>query len=124
MGMTSAERVAAAKAAIESMDIETAKDLIEDDRYVFVDVRDSAELDSGKIPGAVHAHRGGLEFALDKASEFSNAELIGGKTLIMVCGSGGRAALATKLANEFGLTAVCLVGGMKGWRAANGAIEA
>ncbi|NQY98427.1 MAG: rhodanese-like domain-containing protein [Henriciella sp.] len=123
MSKSSAERVAAAKAEIESVDVETAKGLIGNNRYVFVDVRDSAELEAGKIPGSVHSHRGGLEFALDAASDFRNPELTGGRTLVMVCGSGGRAALATKLAIEFGHPAVCLEGGMKAWIGADGPLS-
>lgn len=50
------------------------------------------------------------------------AELSGGRRLIFVCGSGGRAALATRLAQNFTYDAVCLEGGMKKWRAAGGAV--
>jgi rhodanese-related sulfurtransferase len=38
---------------------------------------------------------------------------------VMVCGSGGRAALAAKLAADMGWRAVVLRGGMKAWRDAN-----
>lgn len=40
-------------------------------------------------------------------------------TLVMVCGSGERAALATKLAMDMGWHAVVLKGGMKAWYTAN-----
>ena len=59
---------------------------------------------------------------LDPASDFSMPELISGKRLVMVCGSGGRAAFATKLAKDMGHDAVCLEGGFKGWRAAGGEV--
>ena len=121
--LKSADLVAEAKAAIKHVSVDEVKTKLGDGSHVIVDVRDSAELQAGKIPGAVHAHRGGLEFALDPDSDFANPALTGGKTLVMVCGSGGRASLATQLALGFGHDAVCLEGGMKAWTAAGAPTE-
>ncbi|MEM8988593.1 MAG: rhodanese-like domain-containing protein [Pseudomonadota bacterium] len=120
--VTSADLIAAAKAAIDHISVDDAKPLAGGGDVVFVDVRDSKELEAGAIPGAVHAPRGGLEFALDPASDFAVAELVSGKRLVMVCGSGGRAAFATKLAKDMGHDAVCLEGGFKGWKAGGGPV--
>ena len=117
--LSSAKLVADARSQIEHMDATAVYGVLTSPEYVIVDVRDSSELESGFIPGSVHSHRGGLEFALDPASAMKDEQLTSGATLIMVCGSGGRAALATKLALDFGHRAICLDGGMKAWRAAN-----
>ena len=120
--VTSADLLAAAKAAIEFISVEDAKALANDDTAVFVDVRDSKELEAGAIPGAIHAPRGGLEFALDPASDFAVTELTSGTRLVRVCGSGGRASFATKLAKDMGHDAVCLEGGFKAWKTAGGEV--
>ncbi|MEQ9065742.1 MAG: rhodanese-like domain-containing protein, partial [Gimesia chilikensis] len=109
--LTSAEIVENARAAIEHISVHEVSERLDDPGYVVVDVRDSAELASGVIPGSVHSHRGGLEFALDPTSPMCDERLTSGATLIMVCGSGGRAALATKLALDYGLPASCMEGG-------------
>lgn len=116
--LTAAMLIAEANKAIRHITVGDARKKLNDPDFVFVDVRDSAELAAGRIPGVVHAQRGGLEFALDPESGMAVDALVSGKTLIMICGSGGRAALATKLALEFGRDARCLEGGMKAWIAA------
>ncbi len=121
--LSSAALVAEARSQIEHMAVEEVNSVLANTDFIVVDIRDSAELASGYIPGSVHSHRGGLEFALDSGSELRNEQLTSGATLIMVCGSGGRAALATKLALDFGHSAVCMQGGMKAWREAAYALE-
>lgn len=109
-------------ATIEQVDTETAQRLVGSAGYLFVDVRDREELATGIIPGALHASRGNLEFYLDTQCAAHLPALSAARRLIFVCGSGGRAALATKLARDFGYEAVCLTGGMKAWRAAGAPI--
>lgn len=116
--LTSAGLVEQARAEIEQLAPEDARRLVLDDGWLFVDVREREELAAGRIPGSLHAPRGSLEFYLDRESAFHMPELTDGRTLVFVCGSGGRAALATKLARGFGLDAVCLTGGMRAWLAA------
>ena len=46
---------------VETLDIEEAEALLEDDDAVFVDLRDPRELErEGKVPNAFHAPRGML----------------------------------------------------------------
>ena len=121
---TSAELMAAARSAIRYISLDDAKPLVDDPNTVFVDVRDSKELsDSGTIPGALHVPRGGLEFALDAASDFAMPELTSGKQLVLVCGSGARATFATKLAQDLGQNAICLEGGFKAWKASGAPVN-
>ena len=43
-----------------------------DDQHIFIDIRDIRELDQvGRIPGAIHAPRGMLEFWVDPESPLS-----------------------------------------------------
>ena len=66
MARTSAEMVAAAKAAVPAITPEEAAAL---DGAIFVDVREAAEVAaSGKVKGAVNVPRGSIEFKADPAS--------------------------------------------------------
>lgn len=72
-----------------------------------IDVRETDEVESGKIPGITHIPLGLLEFKLqdlDKAKQY-----------IMVCRSGGRSGRAVKLLEDHGFQVTNMVGGMKGW---------
>ena len=117
--------VAAANAAVDQLSVEEAKPLVGRADVQFVDVRDSAELATqGKIPGAVHATRGMLEFYADPSSPAHKPELASGKRLILYCGSGGRSALAAKTLKDMGVDKVVnLVGGFGAWQQAGGEIE-
>lgn len=116
--ITANELVERARAEVEPISAEQARDLLQDDKYVFVDVRERHERDEGAIPGSVHASRGNLEFYIDPQSTMHMPVFAAGKTYVFVCGSGGRAALAAKLAKDFGLKTLCMSGGMRAWRAA------
>lgn len=88
-------------------------------RVLLVDVRDRHEREqNGCIEASVHVSRGMLEFRLDPADELHDPALAAADALIFYCGSGGRSLLAAKLALDMGYRASCMLGGMKGWRAA------
>jgi rhodanese-related sulfurtransferase len=116
--LTASELVERARAEVEHISAEQARALLDSAQHVFVDVRERHEREEGAIPNSVHATRGNLEFYIDPQSTMHIPALAGGKTYIFVCGSGGRAALAAKLAKDFGLKSVCMTGGMRAWRAA------
>jgi rhodanese-related sulfurtransferase len=120
-----AELVAEANAAVGTLSVEEAQKLVGRADVQFVDVRDSSELERhGKIPGAVHAARGLLEFYADPSSQAHKPELASGKRLIVYCGSGGRSALAAKTLKDMGLGNVTnLIGGFTAWSQAGGPIE-
>jgi len=62
-----------------------------------VDVRDTPELAAGgKLKGAVNASRGMLEFRADPESPYYNPSFQKDKTVLVYCGSGGRAALSAR----------------------------
>lgn len=117
--------IADAEAEIKTITVANAGTLLNDERYVIVDLRDIRELwREGKIPGAVHAPRGMLEFWVDPDSPYHRSVFGTGKKLIFYCQSGWRSALATKAVQDMGLTHVAHIGGgFVAWRDAERDIE-
>lgn len=96
-----------------------------EENVVFIDVRDEPELqDGGRIPGAVHASRGMLEFYIDPASPYHKEIFSSGVEIIFYCKSGGRSALAAQRAQEMGVERVAnLKGGFPAWKEQGGPVE-
>ena len=92
---------------------------------VVVDIRDHRELYlKGKIPGAVHAPRGMLEFWVDPASEYHRPVFDPSRRYILYCAGGGRSALAAKAMKDMGYPDVAhLETGFGGWEEAGYEIE-
>ena len=114
-----------ALAEIETLDIEQAEALLEDENTLFVDLRDPRELQrEGKIPNAFHAPRGMLEFWVDPSSPYHKEVFTSGKKLVFYCQSGWRSALSTKTVQDMGLENVCHIGeGYRGWKDSGAATE-
>ena len=114
-----------ALAEIETLDIEQAEALLEDENTLFVDLRDPRELQrEGKIPNAFHAPRGMLEFWVDPSSPYHKEIFTSGKKLVFYCQSGWRSALSTKTVQDMGLENVCHIGeGYRGWKDSGAATE-
>jgi rhodanese-related sulfurtransferase len=111
----------AANAAVPKITPDQASDMIKKGNTLVVDVRDAPEVAvSGKAAGAVHVSRGMLEFRADPESPYHDKNFEKGKTVILYCASGGRAALAGKLLKDMGYDRVYNVGGFKDW---TGAVE-
>jgi rhodanese-related sulfurtransferase len=119
------ELVAEANTRVKTVSVQEAVELLKDPETVFVDVRDSAELQrDGKIPGAVHVNRGMLEFAIDSAPPYHNPVFSSGKKIVLYCAGGGRSALSADTAQKMGLSGVAsLGGGFKAWKDAAAPIE-
>ena len=96
-----------------------------DPNVLFVDIRDLPELErDGKIPGALHASRGMLEFYVDTESPYHKDIFASGKQIVLYCASGGRSAMATQRLQEMGFDNVAHIGGgFKAWKEAGGAVE-
>src|SRR5437660_2428793 len=95
------QMVAEANAVIESIPPADAIRLLNDANIAFIDVRDDPELErDGKIPGAVHASRGMLEFLIDPMSPYHKAVFSSGKRLVLYCASGSRSALGAQTARS------------------------
>jgi rhodanese-related sulfurtransferase len=96
-----------------------------DPNAILVDIRDLPELErDGKIPGAIHASRGMLEFYVDPESPYHKEVFASGKQILLYCASGGRSALAAQRLQEMGFNNVAhMEGGFKAWREAGGSVE-
>lgn len=117
--------LAEANARIETIPAVEAMKHLYKEEVVFIDIRDLPELErDGKIPGAIHASRGMLEFHVDPESPYHKDIFASGKKLLLYCASGGRSALAAQQLQEMGLSRVAhLGGGIKAWKEADGAVE-
>ncbi len=118
--------LAEASSVIETIPVADAMKHLHAEDIVFIDIRDLPELErDGKIPGAVHASRGSLEFYADPESPAHKEVFSSGKRLILYCASGLRSALAAQRLQEMGLQRVAHIGGgMNAWKEANGPVEA
>ena len=92
---------------------------------LLVDIRDPRELArDGKVPGALHAPRGMLEFWIDPDSPYFKPVFGEEKTFVFFCAGGLRSALTTKTLQDMGLTPVAHIeGGFAAWKVAGGPVE-
>ncbi|HSI68323.1 MAG TPA: rhodanese-like domain-containing protein [Planococcus sp. (in: firmicutes)] len=90
------------------MTTDEVKKLLDQNKGIpIIDVRETEEVKSGKIPGAVHIPLGLLEFRLqdiDKSKEH-----------ILVCRSGSRSGMAAQLLESRGFQVINMDGGMLEW---------
>ena len=109
--------VAKANSEVETVSVEDAKALVGRADVQFLDVREPAEWDKGRVPGAVHVPRGLLEFKADPSLEAYHDKAIDPeKRLVVYCGSGGRSALAAKTLKDMGYGKVAnMLGGFTAW---------
>lgn len=115
-----------ANTIVDTISIEEAKKIINNDNYLLIDIRDFRELKrEGKIPGAFSCPRGMLEFWIDPNSPYHKEIFNQNKTYIFYCASAWRSALAGRVSIEMGLKPVLhLEGGFNSWKQNNGVIEA
>jgi rhodanese-related sulfurtransferase len=108
------EMIAAANAVVPKLDPARVREMANREDVVILDVRDAPELAaSGKIKGSVHVPRGMLEFRADPESPARHPALQRDRTVLVYCGSGGRAALSGKTLKELGYPSVYNAGGFK-----------
>jgi rhodanese-related sulfurtransferase len=114
MSTTVKELIEAANAAAPRLPPAEVRKLIDQGDVLVVDVRDASEIKAtGKLSGAVHVPRGMLEFRIDPDLPSHEPAFEKGKTILVYCGSGLRAALAGKTLREFGYQTVYNAGGFK-----------
>jgi rhodanese-related sulfurtransferase len=116
------ELCAEAEAEIETLSVEEAIKLLDDETVQLVDIRDIRELwRDGAVPGALHAPRGMLEFWVDPESPYHREDFASGKRFVFFCGGGWRSALATQSVQRMGLKPVAhIAGGYAAWKEAGG----
>ncbi|MEJ6122497.1 rhodanese-like domain-containing protein [Vibrio sp. 2-Bac 85] len=110
---------------VEDISIEHTKALLNDDAYVFVDVREADERRKlGVIPGTFTCPRGMLEFLIDPEFPAHNPVFAQDKTFIFYCARRLRSLYAAKLAAEMGIGSVKnLAGGFVAWKEFSGEIQ-
>jgi len=114
----------AANAAVPRIAPGEAHEMIAKGTALVLDVRDGTEVAaSGKIAGALHVSRGLLEFRADPDSPAHDKNFSKDKTILVYCGSGGRAALSGKLLKDMGYDHVYNLGGFKDWVDSGGDVE-
>jgi rhodanese-related sulfurtransferase len=113
------------KANLENLSPQQLKAEMDAGDTVVVDIRDHRELYlKGKIPGALHAPRGMLEFWIDPTSEYYRNVFESAKRFVLYCAGGGRSALAAKAMMDMGYLDVAhLEPGFGGWEAAGYDVE-
>ena len=119
MKKTAQQLVAEATAEITTLSPQEALDLQQKGEAILVDIRDVRELGrEGKVPDAVHAPRGMLEFWVDPESPYHRDVFAQtGKTYIFFCAAAWRSALATRDLQNMGFGPVAQIeGGFKKWR--------
>ncbi len=126
MKVTHKQLIDTALGEIETLEVDQAVPLLDREDTVFVDLRDPRELQrEGKIPNALHATRGMIEFWVDPTSPYFKDVFGSGKQFVFYCQSGWRSALATKTVQDMGLENVCHIGdGYRGWKDSGAPTEA
>jgi rhodanese-related sulfurtransferase len=110
MPLTALDLVAEAKARITEIDLATAQAA----RYgaLLLDVREPAEFDGGRIPGAINIPRGLLEFKIGDHPQLAQRD----RDILIYCKTSGRAALAALNLQRMGYVGVRSIhGGFDAW---------
>ena len=95
MALSVKQMMEAANAVVPKITPAQAREMIGKGNTLVVDVRDAPEVEkSGKVAGAVHVSRGMLEFRADPELPSHDKNFSRDKTVIVYCGSGGRASPA------------------------------
>ena len=89
---------------------------------VVIDVREPSEFETGHIPGAINIPRGVLEFQVDAHPAVANvsdpALSHKERPIVVVCRTGGRAALSAVNLQRLGFADVrSIAGGIEAWSA-------
>jgi rhodanese-related sulfurtransferase len=85
---------------------------------LILDVRESEEWQKGRLPGAVHAPRGMLEFHADPSTKYARSEITSRReaNVLIACASGCRSLLAAETLQRMGYRRVAsLAGGLAEW---------
>jgi rhodanese-related sulfurtransferase len=115
MPTTVKDLLSAARAVVPTITPADAAELVAKSGALVLDVRDGTEVAaSGKVKGALAVSRGLLEFKADPELPTHDPALRKDRTVLLYCGSGGRAALAGKTLLDMGFTDVRNAGGFKG----------
>lgn len=126
MALSYREMVAGARRQIRELTVEELAAL-HGQPVLLVDVREPAEWEQGKIPGAVHVPRGLLEGSIGRLAgppAGAGPDQAGRQNIVLYCTSGIRSALAACTLKTMGYTgASSLAGGFQAWKTRGGPWE-
>jgi rhodanese-related sulfurtransferase len=113
------ELLAEARDRLRRLSAEEASHAVRADA-VLIDIRsDDQRATDGEIPGATFVPRNVLEWRLDPASSYRDAQLARrDRRIVLICNEGYQSSLAAATLTRFGLDATDVVGGFQAWRAA------
>jgi len=110
MSLTALELVAEAKSRIIEIEPATAQAALAS--ALVLDVREPAEFEAGRLPGAINIPRGVLEFKIGDHPQLSQRDA----DILVYCKTSGRAALAALNLQRMGHTNVRSIhGGFDAW---------
>ncbi|HFB64041.1 MAG TPA: rhodanese-like domain-containing protein [Aeromonadales bacterium] len=113
MAMTFVQMVAEARAAVTEISADEFHKQ-SDAGCVLIDVREAEEYEAGHVTGAIHIPRGVIEMEMDNNPEFIDRQ----RSIVLICRSGGRSALAALSIEKLGFSNVkSLMGGFQSWEA-------
>jgi rhodanese-related sulfurtransferase len=101
---------------VEWITPEEAKELLDRNEAIAVDVREPAEIAvTGKVPGALEIPRGFIAESADPNSTSYDPRLRKDTAIILYCASGKRSTLAGETLADLGFKRVFNLGGFKDW---------
>lgn len=107
-GYVDPEKTERNQESYEIISTSQAKELMEDDNYYVIDVRNQSEWNSGHLPGAHHIMLGTITDKLDSIPK--------DKKIIAQCQTGGRSAIGASILQAHGFKNVMnLAGGFSSW---------
>ena len=99
------------KTEIAEVDASRARELLDENDPLVLDVREQDEWDEGHLPGAIHIPRGNLESRIERAEPDRS------RAIVVYCAAGNRSAFAAKTLEELGYEdVVSLSGGFTDWK--------
>jgi len=126
MLVSPAELVAVAKATITESSVSEVEQCLGSDTLL-IDIREPAEFQKGRIPGAIHLPRGMLEFEIHKLVDAARTDQNlpnADRPVVLYCGTGGRSALAAQSMESMGYKNVTsMAGGIVAWATAHLPLE-
>jgi len=106
-----------------ALDPAQAKQAIGRGDTALIDLRERRERDRhGVIPGSIHAPYGDLVTSIGQGGVL-HALASAGKHLVFYCAFGERSAMAVRAAQDAGLSACNIEGGLDAWKKADGRVE-
>jgi rhodanese-related sulfurtransferase len=106
--------LAAANQAVPKVSADEARQLIEAEDALLLDVRDANDHAlSGQLAGALNVPRGMVAFRAEPELPYYDPQFRKERPVIVYCASGGRSALAGKALKDLGYDRVFNLGGFK-----------